>query len=105
MLRLLCHQFPNALCLPFPTVCLSFQGLSKGAVQNAMHRDGLDPLIMDLDPDKSTASQLESKEDEIVESGPPLKEDSTYAKYFKMLKMVCICDVFIAVEVIVNVLI
>lgn len=32
-----------------------------GAVKNALQRDGLDPAIMDLDHDKSVASQLDSK--------------------------------------------
>lgn len=59
-----------------------------GAVQNAMQRDGLDPSIMNLDPEKSIASQL-NKEEELVDKGPPLKDDPTYSKYFKMLKMVC----------------
>ena len=56
-----------------------------GAVKNAMTRDGLDPAIMDLDPDKSVASQMSV---ELVDEGPPLKEDEKYQKYFKMLKMV-----------------
>jgi hypothetical protein len=61
------------------------QGLPKGAVQNAMQRDGLDPTIMDLDPDKSVTSQL--KKDD---SGPPLKEDPKYQKYFKVMHlMIC----------------
>ena len=55
-----------------------------GAVQNAMQRDGLDPSIMDLDPEKSVASQLDKGKGE----GPPLKDDPTYSKYFTMLKMV-----------------
>ena len=59
-----------------------------GAVQNAMQRDGVDPLIMDLDHEKSVASQL-NKEEELVDRGPPLKDDPKYSKYFKMLKMVC----------------
>ena len=53
-----------------------------GAVKNAVQRDGLDPSIMDLDPEKSIASQLE-KEEEIVDNGPPLKEDPTYVKVSK----------------------
>ncbi|KAL7542696.1 hypothetical protein ACHAXR_011993, partial [Thalassiosira sp. AJA248-18] len=61
-------------------------GLPMGAVKNAVERDGLDPSIMDLDPEKSIASQLD-KEEEIVDKGPPLKDDPTYSKYFKMLKM------------------
>ena len=55
-----------------------------GAVKNAMQRDGLDPNIMDLDHDKSVASQLKDGGDD----DPPLKDDEKYQKYFKMLKMV-----------------
>lgn len=55
-----------------------------GAVQNALQRDGLDPSIMELDPEKSVASQLKKEEAD----GPPLKDDPKYQKYFKMLKMV-----------------
>merc|ERR1712085_145296 len=65
---------------------MSKMGLPLGAVQNAMQRDGIDPSIMDLDPEKSVASQLDTKE-EPVDDGPPLKDDPTYVKYFKMLKM------------------
>ena len=54
-----------------------------GAVQNAMQRDGLDPTIMDLDPDKSVASQLKKEEDD----GPPLKDDPKYQKYFKVRRV------------------
>jgi hypothetical protein len=54
-----------------------------GADQNAMQRDVLDPSIMDLDPERSVASQLDKGSD-----GPPLKDDPTYSKYFTMLKMV-----------------
>ena len=56
-------------------------------MQNAMQRDGEDPSIMDLDPEKSLTSQLD-KEDDVADEGPPLKDDPTYSKYFKMLKMV-----------------
>lgn len=61
-----------------------------GAVKNAMQRDGLDPEIMDLDPNKSVASQMKNADD-----GPPLKEDPKYTKYFKMLKMVSAGDAFV----------
>ena len=57
-----------------------------GAVKNALQRDGLDPGIMDLDPEKSLKSQTEGGDS--ADTGPPLKEDPKYAKYFKMLKMV-----------------
>ena len=67
------------MLLHFPTIDNFLQGLPIGAVKNAIQRDGLDPSIMDLDPEKSVASQLE-KEEEIVDDGPPLKEDPTYVK-------------------------
>jgi hypothetical protein len=60
------------------------QGLPKGAVQNALQRDGLDPSIMDLDPDVSVKSQIGKEKD----NDPPLKDDPKYSKYFKMLSMV-----------------
>jgi hypothetical protein len=53
-----------------------------------MTRDGEDPSIMDLDPEKSVAGQLNNKEEELVDKGPPLKDDPKYVKFFKMLKMV-----------------
>merc|ERR1712238_174030 len=65
-------------------------GLPIGAVKNALGRDGKDPSIMDLDPEKSLKSQTNksSKEEEEEEDpGVPLKEDVDYEKYFKMLKM------------------
>ena len=61
-------------------------GLPMGAVQHAMKRDGKDPSIMDLDPNKSVKSQMKSEEEE-EDTGPALKDDPEYVKYFKMLKM------------------
>ncbi|GKY91382.1 hypothetical protein MPSEU_000110500 [Mayamaea pseudoterrestris] len=60
------------------------KGLPKGAVQNALQRDGLDITILDMDPTKSYASQSNLNKGAVV-SGPPLKDDPTYAKYFRML--------------------
>ena len=40
-----------------------FQGIPIGGVKNAMQRDGLDPDIMDLDPNKSVASQKKKDDD------------------------------------------
>jgi len=66
-------------------------GLPIGAVKNALTRDGKDPSIMDLDPNKSVKSQMKSDDDDDEEedkdTGTPLKEDPEYGKYFKMLKM------------------
>jgi hypothetical protein len=39
-----------------------------GAVKNALQRDGLDPSIMDLSPEKSVASQLK-KDNESIDNG------------------------------------
>ena len=54
-----------------------------GAVKNALSRDGLDPGIMDLDPEKSLKSQQgggDEEETEEADTGPPLKDDPTYQK-------------------------
>jgi len=48
-------------------------GMPKDVVKHAMQRDGLDPDILDADPNQP--------------AGLPLKEDPKYQKYFKMLKM------------------
>jgi hypothetical protein len=66
------------------------------AVKNALQRDGLDPSIMDLDATKSLSSQLNAKKDVVEQpyksrkmndKSPPLKDDKTYSKYFRMLNM------------------
>lgn len=59
-------------------------GLPMDAVKHSVKRDGKDPAIMDLDPDKSIKSQMKS---DSADDGSPLKEDPEYDKYFKMLKM------------------
>ena len=60
------------------------QGLPVGAVKNALQRDGLDPSIMDLNPEKSVASQQNQEEEQLVDKGPPLKDDPRFQKYFKV---------------------
>ena len=60
------------------------KGLPDGAVRNAILRDGLDPSILDLDPEKSLSSQKKAKETP-PSSGPKLKDDPKYKKYFLML--------------------
>ena len=70
--------------------------LPIGAVKNALQRDELDPSIMDLDATKSLSSQVKAvkkvakqpyKDRKINDKSPPLKDDPTYSKFFKMLKM------------------
>ena len=56
-------------------------GLPLGAAKQACVRDGKDPSIMDLDPDKSFASQTGgSNTGTVVDNGPPLRDDPEYAK-------------------------
>ena len=49
-------------------------GLPVGAVKNALQRDGKDPSVIDLDPEKSLKAQSK------VDDGPPLKDDPEYSK-------------------------
>jgi hypothetical protein len=44
-----------------------------------------DPSIIDMDPDKSYASQIERKVgDDEMDAGPPLKDDPEFQKFFKV---------------------
>ena len=54
-------------------------GLPPGAVQNALTKEGKDPEIINMDPEKSYASQVAAKD-----SSPPLKDDPEYSKFFKV---------------------
>ena len=49
-------------------------GLPVGAAKNALERDGKDPGITDLDPEKPLKSQLPPEDD-----GPPLKDDPEFS--------------------------
>lgn len=54
-------------------------GLPAGAVKNALQRDGKDPSVIDLDPEKSLKSQKDSPVEE-KDDGPPLCEDPQFTK-------------------------
>ena len=54
-------------------------GLPMGAVKNAVQRDGKDPSIVDLDPNKSIKSQTGGG-DASMDEEPPLKDDPEYEK-------------------------
>jgi hypothetical protein len=54
-------------------------GLPAGAVKNALARDGKDPSIIDLDPEKSLKSQMDGPTEE-KDDGPPLCEDPEFSK-------------------------
>ena len=60
-------------------------GLPPGAVQNALTKAGLDPEIINMDPEKSYSSQIKQKGgDDEKDDDPPLKDDEKYTKYFKV---------------------
>ena len=54
--------------------------IPKQAVANKMQAEGLDPAILDMDPEKPLPKKQRA-------TGPPLKDDPTYALFFKMLKI------------------
>jgi len=58
-------------------------GIPLGAVQNALKKEGKDINIVNMDPEKSYASQVKEETDD-VDEGPPLKDDPEYTKYFKV---------------------
>jgi len=59
-------------------------GIPAGAVQNALKKEGKDTSIIDMDPEKSYASQVKGKDDVKEDSDPPLREDPQFSKYFKV---------------------
>ena len=70
-------------------------GIPSGAVRQALQKEGKDPNIIDMDPEKSYASQVKKddkvkKEKKDSAEGPALKDDPEYTKFFKMLKVSCI---------------
>jgi Subunit CCDC53 of WASH complex/Formin Homology 2 Domain len=62
---------------------MKLMGLPDGAIRNAMIRDGADVSVLDLDWEKSLASQSTKTKDD----GVPLKDDPEYSKFFRMLDM------------------
>mmetsp|Transcript_9298 Transcript_9298/g.18757 ORF Transcript_9298/g.18757 Transcript_9298/m.18757 type:complete len:1807 (+) Transcript_9298:262-5682(+) len=60
-------------------------GIPLGAVRQALQKEGKDPDIAEMDPNKSLSSQQKAKPE--VPADPPLQEDPEYMKFFKMLKM------------------
>ncbi|KAJ8598313.1 hypothetical protein CTAYLR_007538 [Chrysophaeum taylorii] len=59
--------------------------LPRGAVEIKMHAEGVDPKILDYDPNKPLPGEESDSSDE--DEGPPLKDDPRFKKYFKMLAM------------------
>ena len=53
-----------------------------------LQKEGKDPNIVDMDPEKSYASQVEKEEKVEEDTGPALKDDPEYAKFFKVSKYI-----------------
>ena len=68
-------------------------GLPMGAVKNAVQRDGKDPSMMDLDPNRSIASQTGGgggNVEEEKDTGVPLKDDPEYSKVRRCASVRCV---------------
>jgi len=63
-------------------------GIPIGAVRQALQKEGKNPDIANLDPEKSYASQVIEKPSiagkSVADEGLPLKEDPEYTKFFKV---------------------
>jgi len=64
-------------------------GLPIGSVRNALQRDGKDPSVINLDPEKTFKSQMHGRKyEKKVDPNFSLKDDDpNYRKYFRMLKV------------------
>lgn len=89
----------DILCLTNLTVSFVTLGIPHGAVRQALQKEGKDPDVVDMDPEKSYASQIKGKEsDGEKDDGTPLKDDPEYTKFFKVSPIVnvhpalsCLC--------------
>ena len=55
-------------------------------MRQALQKEGKDPNIIDMDPEKSYASQVKDGGVE-KDGGPPLKDDPEFSKFFKVSGM------------------
>ncbi len=55
-------------------------------MRQALQKEGKDPNIIDMDPEKSYASQVKDGGVE-KDAGPPLKDDPEFSKFFKVSGM------------------
>ena len=78
-------------------------GISKEAAAHACRRDGVDPDVLDMDPEKSPRRQRPEDRgdggDESLKSqrkiddggGPPLKDDPKYTKVIRTFRPLLFC--------------
>lgn len=77
-------------------------GMPLVSVKQALERDGKDPAIADLDPEKSLARQTKKEESPVEDqkSDPPLKDDPGYTKFFKVCRLdeLCLVHLLLFIE-------
>lgn len=74
--------------------------MPRDSVVQALERDGKSASILDLDPEKSYASQTATADEtggEEIKSDVPIKDDPEYSKFFK----VHVCLLCVTIETIV----
>jgi hypothetical protein len=73
----------------FPSQMIKF-GIPAEAAQNKMRVEGLDPAVLGCDPTKPLPKKFAPKENEgdRYTTGPPLKEDPRFSKYFTVCRSV-----------------
>ena len=60
-------------------------GIPLGGVRQALQKEGKDPNIIDMDPEKSHLSQVKGKESVAkIDAEPLLKDDPELGKFFKV---------------------
>ena len=59
-------------------------GIPTGAVRQALQKEGKDPNIVDMDPEKSYNSQVKDKSGGDTAVDVPLKDDPEFTKFFKV---------------------
>ena len=59
-------------------------GIPTGAVQQALQKEGKDPHVINMDPEKSYSIQMKRQDNANKNVELPLKEDPLYSKFFKV---------------------
>jgi len=66
-------------------------GIPIPAVKQALQKEGKDPSIIHMDPEKPYASQIKDKTP--IKAEVPLKDDPEYSKFFKV-RCIVLSEVF-----------
>ena len=81
-------------------------GIPAGAVQQALQKEGKDPSVINMDPEKPYSTQMKVEEkDDGKKLTLPLKDDPEYAKFFKVccdLLFLLLCNITFVRDCILN---